>query len=47
MNTIFSFIGSVGGSTLDRHVNMTIVLWYDDALLQAAGGIDVVEVYHR
>ena len=47
MNTMSSFIDFPGGSTLDRHVNVTTVLWYDGALLQTAGGISVAEVYHR
>ena len=44
---MFSFIGFAGGSTLDRHVNVTTVLWYDDTLLQTTGDIGVAEVHHR
>ena len=47
MYTIYSFIDFAGGSALYQHVNMAATLWYDGAPLRIAGGVGIVEVYHR
>ena len=45
--TAFKFVDPAGGVTLYQKVNMTGVLWFDGAPREFAGGIGIVEVYHR
>lgn len=47
MHDLFDFVDFAGGVTLYRKVNITGVVWYDGAPMEVAGGIGVVEVYHR
>ena len=44
---ITNFADPSGGSTLYQKVNITGVVWYNDAPVEVAGGIGIVEVYHR
>ena len=44
---VFEFIDFAGGMTLYHSVNITGVLWYDGAPVEVAGGVGIVEVYHR
>ena len=47
MFNVFTFVDLAGGTTLYQHVNMTGVVWFDGVATEIAGGIGVVEVYHR
>ena len=47
MYTAFKFVDPAGGVTLYQKVNMTGVLWFGGAPMEVAGGVGVVEVYHR
>lgn len=47
MFNITNFVDFAGGSTLYQRVNITGVVWYDGAPVEFAGGVGVVEVYHR
>jgi len=41
------FVDFAGGITTYRHVNMTGTIWYNGSAIDVAGGIGIVEVYHR
>ena len=45
--TAFKSVDSAGGVTLYQRVNITGVVWFDGAPREVAGGIGIVEVYHR
>ena len=45
--TITDFVDFSGGHTLYQRVNMTGTLWVDGAAVDIAGGIGIVEIYHR
>jgi hypothetical protein len=47
VRNLIDFIDFAGGSTLYQEVNMTGVVWVDGAAREFAGGIGVVEIYHR
>jgi len=47
MYTAFRFVDPAGGVTLYQKVNITGVVWFDGAPREVAGGIGIVEVYHR
>ena len=44
---LFDFVDFAGGVTLYRRVNITGVVWVNGTSVEIAGGIGVVEVYHR
>jgi len=45
--TMFKFVDLAGGVTLYQKVNVTGAVWFDGAPVEVAGGVGVVEVYHR
>ena len=45
--TITNFVDFSGGSTLYQKVNITGLVWYNGAPVEVAGGIGIVEVYHK
>ena len=47
VRNLLTFVDFAGGVTLYQEVNITGVLWVNGTSLQVAGGIGVVEVYHR
>ena len=47
VRNLINFIDFAGGSTLYQEVNMTGVVWVDGMAREIAGGIGVVEIYHR
>ena len=47
INTLFKFVDFAGGVTLYQNVNITGAVWFEGAVREIAGGIGVVEVYHR
>ena len=47
MYTVLKFIDTAGGVTLHQRVNMTGILWFNGTATEIAGGIGMVEVYHR
>jgi hypothetical protein len=47
VRNLFNFVDFAGGSTLYQEVNMTGVLWINGTSREIAGGIGLVEVYHR
>jgi hypothetical protein len=44
---LLNFVDFAGGSTLYQEVNVTGLLWVGGALRQVAGGLGIVEIYHR
>ena len=47
VRNLINFIDFVGGSTLYQEANMTGVVWVGGMAREIAGGIGVVEIYHR
>ena len=47
MYTVLKFVDFAGGITLHQKVNMTGILWFNGTATEVAGGIGIVEVYHR
>ena len=47
VRTLFDFVDFAQGSTLYQEVNITGVVWVNGTSRQVAGGIGIVEVYHR
>jgi len=45
--TMFKFVDPAGGVTLYQKVNITGAVWFGGAPTEVAGGVGVVEVYHR
>lgn len=45
--TMFNFIDFANGSTIYQRVNMTGHVWSNGTAVDVAGGVGVVEVYHR
>ena len=44
---ILDFVDFAGDVTLYRRVNITGVVWVNGTSVEIAGGVGVVEVYHR
>jgi hypothetical protein len=44
---IFNFVDFAGGVTLYQRVDVTGVVWNNGTELKVAGGVGIVEVYHR
>jgi len=44
---MYKFVDFAGGVTIYQKVNMTGVVWFDGVAQPFAGGIGVVEIYHR
>ena len=47
LRTLIDFVDFAGGITTYRHVNMTGTLWVNGTAVDIAGGVGIVEVYHR
>ena len=47
MFTITDFVDFSGGITTYRRVNMSGVVWSNGTAVEIAGGVGIVEVYHR
>jgi len=47
VRTLFNFVDFAEGSTVYQEVNMTGVVWFNGSSRVVAGGLGLVEVYHR
>lgn len=47
VRNLFNFVDFAMGSTLYQQVNVTGVVWVNGTSREVAGGIGIVEVYHR
>lgn len=47
IGTLFNFVDFAAGSTLYQQVNITGVVWVNGTTMDVAGGVGIVEVYHR
>jgi hypothetical protein len=47
VRTLFNFVDFALGSTVYQEVNVTGVVWVDGMAREVAGGLGLVEVYHR
>lgn len=47
VRTLFNFVDFALGSTIYQEVNITGLVWVNGTTREVAGGLGIVEVYHR